>query len=172
MNKLLKGISLNERGDDEASESFRLLIAFALAAAVLVIIIVMVGRVNNQSILISTAKFEEGVVSASKGPGITTETPFIIEDVMLSGIISKERISSLTSYPKKCILFITGPGFDNSSPNFISVNKKFIKTDVYVYCGYNGDPGAIALSIPSDCPTYCGIYFNKRPDSSLYPATD
>ena len=169
MNKLFKKISLNEKGDDEASEYFRLLIAFVLATAVLVIIIVMVGRVNNQSIIISTAKFEEGIISASKGPGVTTQTPFIIEDVMLSGIISKERISKLTGYSKECILFKSGPGFDNSSTDFISINKKFMKTDVYVYCGYYGDEGAIILNTSTDCPTYCALYFNTRPDSSLYP---
>ena len=129
----------------------------------------MVGRVNNQSIIISTAKFEEGVVSASKGPGITTQTPFIIEDVMLSGIISKERLSNLTSYPKKCIHFESGPGFDNTSLDFISINKKYLKTDVYVYCGYSGDIGASALDIDDDCSTYCAIYFNARPPSNFYP---
>ncbi len=168
MNKLFKKISLNEKGD-EAFESFRLLIAFALATAVLVIIIVMVGRVNNQSIIISTAKLEEGVISASKGPGVTTETPFIIEDVMLSGIISKDRISKLTGYSKNCIAFITGPGFENNDA-YIEVNKKYIKTDVYVYCGFgNSIPSEITSLFNFNCPTYCALYFNVSPPSSLYP---
>jgi len=167
MNKLFKKISFNEKGD-EAFESFRLLIAFALATAVLVIIIVMVGRVNNQSIIISTAKFEEGVVSASKGPGITTQTPFIIEDVMLSGIISKERISKLTGYSKECIAFKVGPGFEEAD-EYVKVNKRYIKTDVYVYCGFGDNvPGEIPI-MNNTCPTYCAIYFNLTPSSALYP---
>jgi len=167
MNKLFKILKLNEKGD-EAFESFRLLIAFALATAVLVIIIVMIGRVNNQSIIISTAKFEEGVISASKGPGVTTETPFIIEDVMLSGIISKERISKLTGYSKNCLVFITGPGFDNQG-EYVEINKKFIKTDVYVYCGF-GDVVPSEINImTATCPTYCAIYFNMNPPNGLYP---
>jgi len=167
MNKLFKKISLNQKGD-EAFESFRLLIAFALATAVLVIIIVMVGRVNNQSIIISTAKFEEGIVSASKGPGITTQTPFIIEDVMISGIISKERISKLTGYSKDCIAFKAGPGFEVTD-DYVKISKKYIKTDVYVYCGF-GDLVPPEIPIMNNiCPTYCAIYFNMTPPSGLYP---
>jgi len=167
MNKLFRIIKLNQKGD-EAFESFRLLIAFALATAVLVIIIVMVGRVNNQSILISTAKFEEGFVSASKGPGISTKTPFIIEEIMLSGIISKERLSYLSGYSPECIIFESGPGFDNTSEKYISVNKKYIKTDVTIYCGFGDDTQATSFYIPDTCPTYCVIYLNKTPPNNLY----
>jgi len=167
MTKLLKKIKMNEKGD-EAFESFRLLIAFALATAVLVIIIVMVGRVNNQSILISTAKFEEGFVSASKGPGIGTQTPFVIEDVMLSGIISKERLSYLSGYSKECIKFESGPGFDNTNTEYIKVSKKYIKTDVYVYCGFGDDAHAYEFINSGDCSTYCVVFFNKTAPSTLY----
>ncbi len=165
---MIKFFKLNERGDDEASESFRLLIAFAIAAAVLVIIIVMVGRVNHQSILISTAKFEEGFISASKGPGISTITPFVIEDVMLSGIISKDRLTYLSGYSSECIIIESGPGFENTGGKYVSVLKKYIKTDVIVYCGFGNDLHANQFVNEDDCPTYCVLFMNKSAPTSIY----
>ena len=171
----LKPLMKSQKGDSEAFESFRLLIGFVLATAVLTIIIVMISKIHNSSILISSQKFEEGVVSASKSPGVSSKVPFVIEDLMLSGTISKRKMAYLTGYPEECISFEIGPGIEENKKNKdVTITKKYIKTDVYVYCDFMNDenpapfPDILNAFEPACSVAYCAIFINKTPSPTLY----
>ncbi|MFA5746245.1 MAG: hypothetical protein WCX82_00065 [archaeon] len=167
---------LTEKGDGESFETFRLLIAFVLALAVLVIIISMVNSTNKQAILISDQKLKEGLLSAAKSPGTSTRIPFIIEDLMLSGTISKTRISNYSGLDGNCIALVYGAGITPLNPNtndILKIKASRLEMNVYAYCDFNdGDhPDVAEDQISTDsvvCPTYCVFFFNKKPDDSLY----
>ena len=102
-------LKLNQKGDDSASEAYRLLIGFILGAAILVIIMNMINSTQNQLIIVSNQKLKEGLISAVKSTGTSAKTPFVIEDLMLKGNISKTTITNYTGLPEECMAFVAGP---------------------------------------------------------------
>lgn len=175
---LKKLIIVSEKGQ-EASEAFRLLTAFIVALAILGIILAMIHKVDQQTLLVSTERFEEGIVSASKAPGTSAVIPFLIQDIVLKGTISKLRLSNLTGYSKECLIFQLGPGLELDAQDNAIVLKDKLKMDVWVYCNFGGDnvyslPGLsggqqIDLDELSNCPQFCLIFMNKKPPQEFYP---
>jgi hypothetical protein len=156
----------------QAFESYRLLIAFVLALAFLVVIYSMIQTLNQKTILISEQKFKEGIISATKAVGISTKKEFIIEDLVLSGIISNRMLENYSGINRDCFLLVPGPGFkETEASKILNIKGNFKKMDIYTYCDfesntvssinnykieiYNSDP---------DCPVYCIIFFNKKPN--------
>jgi len=172
----MKMLKLNQRGDDSSSESFRLLIAFVLAAAILVIIMNMIDNTNKQSILISDQKLKEGVQSAVKSAGTSTRIPFIIEDLMLTGEISKRKISNYSGMDENCIGLIGGPGIEVTGNGNLKIKARHLKMHVWAYCDFwpHQFPTEVItvmnLSIitSEQCPIYCVYFFNKKPTCNLY----
>ena len=171
----MKILKLNQRGDDSSSESFRLLIAFVLATAILVIIINMVNSTNKQSILISDQKLKEGIQSAAKSIKTSTQIPFIIEDLMLTGTITKRKISTYSGMDENCIGLIGGPGLEYLDNGDLRIKADNLKMNVWAYCDFfqTTMPDEIDSEIDfnpthEDCPTYCVYFFNKKPLNSLY----
>jgi len=165
---MIRLFKLSKKQKGQAFESFRLLIAFILMAAVLAIIIVMVNKTNQNAIIISTQKFEEGFISASKSPGTSTKVPFIIEDLRLKGIISKKRLATISELQEECIGFDLGPGIIDF-PNGAEIERGSLKMDLTVYCGFRGEYIAGIGNINTDnCPTYCVLFLNKSPPSDIY----
>ncbi|HOW29755.1 MAG TPA: hypothetical protein PK685_03765 [archaeon] len=173
----MKILKLNQRGDDSSSESFRLLIAFVLAAAILVIIMNMIASTNKQSILISDQKLKEGVQSAAKSVGTSTKIPFIIEDLMLTGTITKRKISIYSGMDENCIGLIGGQGIEYLDNGDLRIKADNLKMNVWAYCDFwtaSGDmPDEIFDPISfapnsENCKTYCVYFFNKKPENSLY----
>jgi len=170
----MKILKLNQRGDDSSSESFRLLIAFVLAAAILVIILNMVNTTNKQSILISDQKLKEGVQSAVKSVGTSTRIPFVIEDLLLTGTITKRRLSTYSGMKEECIGLIGGQGLEQQENGDLRIKASNLKMNVWAYCDFwdSDPPGDIYNAVPNleqeECPTYCVYFFNKKPANSLY----
>lgn len=172
----MKLIKLNQRGDDSSSETFRLLIAFVLAAALLVIIMNMISITNKQTILISEQKLEEGLQSAVKSVGVSTRIEFIIDDLMLTGVIGKKKISQRSGMSEECIGLIGGQGIETLNNGDLRIKSSHLKMNVWAYCDFwqSSFPDeineAMIHSNPSSdvCPTYCVFFFNKKPSSSLY----
>lgn len=168
---------LNQKGDSEAFESYRMLIAFVLAAAILVIIISMVNNVNEESIQISTQKFSEGVISGVKSVGTSARIPFVISDLLLRGTIDRRTIQNISGLNKDCVSFIAGAGLEKSdNGEYVSI-KGTKKMDVYVYCNQtNSGLSVVTENYPEvyndlsadDCPTFCVFFFNERPKDALY----
>ena len=176
---MMKILKLNQRGDDSSSESFRLLIAFVLAAAILVIILNMVNTTNKQSILISDQKLKEGVQSAVKSVGTSTRIPFVIEDLLLTGTITKRRLSTYSGMKEECIGLIGGQGLEQQENGDLRIKASNLKMNVWAYCDFwntsSGIPEEIEDNVHSsfnlysaECPTYCVYFFNKKPSNSLY----
>lgn len=172
----MKILKLNQRGDDSSSESFRLLIAFVLATSILFIIMNMVTTTNKQSILISDQKLKEGVQSAVKSVGTSTKIPFVIEELMLAGTITKRKISIYSGMDENCIGFIGGQGLEQLSNGDLRIKTSNLKMNVWAYCDFWDTtlPREIEENIDhfnlyhAECPTYCVYFFNKRPSPSLY----
>jgi len=168
---------LNQKGDSEAFESFRMLISFVLAAAILVIIINMVNNVNEKSVQISTQKLSEGVISGVKSVGTSARIPFVISDLLLRGTIDRRSIQNISGMNKECVFFIAGAGVDKSdNGEYISI-KGTKKMDVYVYCNQtssgivvvtNNYPEVSEDLSTDTCPTFCVFFFNERPNAALY----
>lgn len=163
----------NKKG--QAFESFRFLIAFVIAVAVLTIIYTMVNTINQRSIIISTERLQEGSISASKSIGTSAHHPFHLEDLMLTGRISSQQISNYTGMNKDCIYLDGGPGLDVviEGEEYL-IKKSHLKMDVYFYCDFTSSPiidetetNVITSKIYSDyinnCPTFCIVYLNKAP---------
>jgi hypothetical protein len=175
---------LSKKGDDSASEAYRLLIGFILGAAILVIIMNMINSTQNQSILISNQKLKEGLISAVKSTGTSAKTPFVIEDLMLKGSISKTTITNYTGLPEECMAFVAGPRlFSENDFNIIRIKPRYLKMNIWAYCDFM-PPGTTQLPEgldtntqgqltpdPNDCPTYCVFFFNIKPDNGLYTTT-
>lgn len=172
-------MKFKEKG--QAFESFRLLIAFILMTAVLVIILSMVHRTNTTTIIISTQKLDDGFLSASKSPGASTKIPFVIKDLKLSGIISKRRLANVSGMDPNCIFFKLGPGLKKLNNSDAQIIKKYIKMDVTVYCDFkentNNAPSEIYSIILNasghtidNCyaQTYCVLFLNSAPPSTVY----
>lgn len=172
---------LSQKGDDSASEVYRLLVGFILGAAMLVIIMSMVNSTQNQTVLISNQKLKEGLISAVKSAGTSAKTPFIIEDLMLKGNISKITISNYTGLPEKCMAFVAGPKlFSENDYNVIRIKGRHLKMNVWAYCDFlpphtGSLPRELDDSIqgqltedPNVCPTYCVFFFNTKPPEDLY----
>ena len=175
----MKILKLNQRGDDSSSESFRLLIAFVLATSILFIIMNMVTTTNKQSILISDQKLKEGVQSAVKSVGTSTKIPFVIEELMLAGTITKRKISIYSGMDENCIGFIGGQGLEQLSNGDLKIKASNLKMNVWAYCDFwdtsSGIPDEIEDNVDNHfdlhsavCPTYCVYFFNKRPTCNLY----
>jgi len=167
----LKLIKNKEKG--QAFEVYRLLIAFVIAVAVMSIIIVMVQKTNNESIILSTQNFEQGIISASKSPGTSSKIPFVISDLKLSGSITKKRISDITSLNKDCIFFSAGPGIEKTNLG-VDIKQKSIKMNATVYCNF-GNAEFKPKIIPyltsdsvSDCSVFCVIFMNQIPPKEIY----
>lgn len=173
---MIKLYKLNQKGDDSSSETFRLLIAFVLAAAMLLIIMNMIETSNKQTILVSKQKLKEEIQSAAKSTKTSTKIPFIIEDLILTGNITKTEISSYSGLDEECIGFISGPGIEVLSNGTLKIKKRHLKMNVWAYCDFwkgsiNSDEinRAINLNVSrDDCPTFCVFYFNKKPDPEIY----
>jgi hypothetical protein len=172
---------LSKKGDDSASEAYRLLIGFILGAAILVIIMNMINSTQNQSILISNQKLKEGLISAVKSTGTSAKTPFVIEDLMLKGSISKTTITNYTGLPEECMAFVAGPRlFSENDFNIIRIKPRYLKMDVWAYCDFmpsgmtqlpEGLDSNTKMQLEQDqdvCPTYCVFYFNIKPSDELY----
>lgn len=172
---------LSKKGDETAFEAYRLLIGFILGAAILVIIMNMINSTQNQSILISNQKLKEGLVSAVKSAGTSAKTPFVIEDLMLKGSISKTTITNYTGLPEKCMAFVAGPKlFSEGDFNIIRIKPRYLKMDVWAYCNFikmatnlpdqlDANTKSQITQDPEVCPTYCVFFFNIRPSYELYP---
>lgn len=175
-------LKLNSKGDDSASDVYRLLIAFVLATAVLVIIINMVTSVQKQSIIISNQKLKEGVQSAVKSAGTSAKIPFVIEDLMLSGNLSKTTIKNYSGLSEECMAFVHGAGLEpiDEDNNVLRIKGKYIEMDVWAYCNIdssqipnnlNSKYNDAVMQIENDegvCPIYCVFFFNKKPDPLIY----
>ncbi|HRS42926.1 MAG TPA: hypothetical protein P5530_03605 [Candidatus Diapherotrites archaeon] len=174
-------LKLNQKGDDSASEAYRLLIGFILGAAILVIIMNMINSTQNQLIIVSNQKLKEGLISAVKSTGTSAKTPFVIEDLMLKGNISKTTITNYTGLPEECMAFVAGPKlFSVNDYNVLRIKTRHLKMNVWAYCnfmpsGSNQLPDALSpdtkLQLTQDrsvCPTYCVFFFNIKPPEGLY----
>lgn len=175
---------LSKKGDDSASEAYRLLIGFVLGAAILVIIMNMINSTQNQSILISNQKLKEGLVSAVKSTGTSAKIPFVIEDLMLKGNISKTTIKNYTGLSEECMAFVAGPRlFSENDFNIIRIKTRYLKMNVWAYCDFMPS-GSLDLpdelddntklqltEDPEICPTYCVFFFNVKPPENLYNST-
>ncbi len=171
-------LKLSRKGDSESFETFRLLIAFVLATAVLVIIISMISSTNKQSILISEQKLKEGVQSAVKSAGTSAEFPFVIEDLMLRGTISKTTISNYSGLSKECIAFVGGSQMIPTDVNVdgLRIKPSYLKMNIWVYCNFQSNNQTLPLSLSSlsvdrqinqdsdVCPRYCVFFFNRKPE--------
>lgn len=166
---------LNNKG--QAFESFRLLIAFILALAILLIIFSMVNKANKESVIISTERFEEAITSASKSTGTSASIPFIIKDLMLKGNISRRRIASITNMDENCIYLDGGPGLvEGGLPGDLEIKKRYLKMDAYVYCNFNDSSinypsnisNIVSMEIDPSCQRFCIIFLNKKPPSGTY----
>jgi hypothetical protein len=125
----------------QAFESFRLLIAVILALAFLIIIYSMIQSINEKSILISSQKFKEGIISATKSVGISTKKEFVIEDLLLSGIINTRTLENYSGIDSDCFLLVPGPGFkEDEESRVLNVQGKFKKMDVYTFCDFESTP--------------------------------
>jgi hypothetical protein len=163
----------NKKG--QAFESFRFLIAFVIAIAVLTIIYTMVNTINQRSIIISTERLQEGSISASKSIGTSAHHPFHLENLMLSGRISSQQISNYTGMKKECIYLDGGVGLDEvEEGKEYLIKKSYLKMDVYFYCDFTSDPiidetetnlitSTINNNQAEECPTFCIVYLNKAP---------
>jgi len=175
---------LNKRGDSESFETFRLLIAFVLAMAVLVIIVSMINSTQKQSILVSEQKLKEGVLSAVKSAGTSETIPFVIDDLMLSGTISKTTFYNYTGLDTNCMAFVGGPQLlpvpeSANNPLGLKIKPRYLKMNVYAYCGFIVTGDSLPSGFPTDttsqiiqdqdtCPTYCVFFFNTKPNCALY----
>lgn len=167
---------LNQKGEDSASDVYRLLIAFVLAVAILVIIMNMINSIQKQSIIISNQKLKEGVQSAVKSAGTSATIPFIIEDLMLSGNIAKTTFRNYSGLAEECMAFVYGPGLEpiNDDINVLKIKGRYIEMDVWAYCNFmdiKDPPDVSGDQINPDnvaCPAYCVFFFNKKPDASIY----
>jgi uncharacterized protein (UPF0333 family) len=163
----------------QAFESFRLLIAFILALAVLVIIYSMIRTTRQNALFLSNQKFKEGIVSATKAVGASTKEPFMIKDLQLSGIITTSTIESYTGIDRKALYLVSGVGFsEQSDENKAYIDGRYKDVDVQVYCDFlsntpdisdqveNGDLiQTIKTTIDSrdpDSDIYCVIALNKK----------
>lgn len=173
--------NINQKGDSEAFESFRMLIAFVLAAAILVIIINMVNNVNEKSVQISTQKLSEGIISGVKSVGTSARIPFVISDLLLRGTIDRRTIQNISGLNKECVFFIAGAGVDKSeNGEYVSI-KGTKKMDVYVYCNQTESgldkviaeyPEVNVDPFQDVCPTFCVFFFNERPKAALYDSEE
>ncbi|HPV66273.1 MAG TPA: hypothetical protein PK655_02360 [archaeon] len=174
-------LKLNQKGDDSASEAYRLLIGFILGAAILVIIMNMINSTQNQLIIVSNQKLKEGLISAVKSTGTSAKTPFVIEDLMLKGNISKTTITNYTGLPEECMAFVAGPKlFSVNDYNVLRIKTRHLKMNVWAYCNFmpSGE-GSLLDELDSTtqsqltqdtsvCPTYCVFFFNIKPPEGLY----
>ncbi len=166
----------NKKG--QAFEAYKLLIAFVIAAAILGIIAVMISKTNNQAVVISYQKIENSFSSAINSPIISMEKPFVVKDVLISGIISYNRFEQLGNIEPGCFGLITGPGITKEAYGAM-IEKKYLKTDIYFRCGLGEMNDSL---IPNDIwpgvtnyepfdqdPTilceklFCVMYINKIP---------
>lgn len=173
-------LKLSQKGDDSASESYRLLIGFVIGLAMLVIIINMINSIQNQLVLVSNQKLKEGLISAVKSTGKSAETPFVIEDLMLKGNISKTTISNYTGLPKECMAFVAGPKFiPENNNNVLTIKSRILKLNVWAYCNFMPPHeeslpeqlDSIGTQLDHDqsiCPTYCVFFFDVKPPQGLY----
>lgn len=176
---------LNQKGDSEAFESFRMLIAFILASAILIIIINMVNNVNEKSIQLSNQKLSEGIISGVKSVGTSARVPFVISDLLLRGQLDRRTVQNLSGLNKDCVSFVAGPGVTKSdNGEFITIKGNYRKMDVYVYCNQTAHNGLNVVNSfypevytdltrngnnPLDiCPTFCVFFFNKKPVNDIY----
>jgi hypothetical protein len=160
----------NSKG--QAFEAYQLLIAFVIATAILGIIIMMIGKTNNQAIIISDQKIEDAFLSAINSPIISMEKPFVVKDVMITGIISYDRYQNLAKIDEGCFEFMVGPGVVLENYGDV-IDKKFLKTNIYFSCGIKDmDSSLISRDIypdlfdsnPADnCEKFCVMYINKMP---------
>ncbi len=163
-----------EKQKGQAFESFRYLIAFVIAVAVLAIIYTMIGTINQRSILISTERLKEGALSASKSIRTSGENPFKLEGLILAGRISSQQIANYTGMDKDCIYVDGGVGLEEVEKGVeYIIRRNQLKMDVYFYCDFTDDPFidndnevdliVNSISSGSDCPTFCIVYLNKSP---------
>ncbi|MDD3178313.1 MAG: hypothetical protein PHR26_02225 [Candidatus ainarchaeum sp.] len=160
----------------QAEESFRLLIAFVITVAILSIILVMVRNINNKAIIISQQKLEEGIISASKAPGISTQSKYIIEDLKLKGTISKEWISGITGIEKGCIGIDNGPGIEpiaESNELIYEITERNLDMDVTIYCNISNsdEPSSIYNLLEKnteDCEKFIVLFLNKNAPDEIY----
>jgi hypothetical protein len=172
--KLKNFIKLSKKA--QAFEAYRLLIAFVLALAFLVVIYSMVQSINEKSLLISNQKFKDGIISATKAVGISTKKEFVIDDLLLSGTISTRKLENYSGIDKECFKLVPGPGFkEDTASNILNIQGKFKKMNVYTYCDFEDAPitddeineyhDIIYDSTElKQCPVYCVIFFNKKPN--------
>jgi len=167
----------NNKG--QAFEAYQLLIAFIIATAILGIIVMMISKTNSQAIIISNQKIEDAFTSAINSPVISMEKPFVVKDVLITGILSYDRFEQISGIEEGCFGFIVGPGI-TLQPYGAVVDKKYLKTNVYFSCGLKGMdidnlpfeiyPGVSGNSPfeknPSnDCERlFCVMYINKTPE--------
>jgi len=174
----MRAIKLSQKGDSSSGEVYRLLVAFILAAAVLVIIMNMIATTNKQTIIISEQKLKEGVQSAVKSVGTSTKIPFVIEDLMLTGTITKDKISTYSGMPKQCIGFVGGQGLVLLENGNLKIKSNTLELDLWAYCDFWDSSGRLPEELDdlmnyefrpgNDCQTYCVFLFNKKPSCELY----
>jgi len=166
----------NNKG--QAFEAYKLLIAFIIAVAVLGIILTMVNKTNNQALIISDQKIEDAFISAINSPVISMEKPFIVKEVLVSGIISYAKYENLGGLEPGCFGFIVGPGVSLEAYG-AEIESRFLKTDVYFSCGFNMNVNNLQntetyfeittganspIDTIEECEKlFCVMYINKRP---------
>ncbi len=166
----------NNKG--QAFEAYQLLIAFIIATAILGIIVMMISKTNSQAIIISNQKIEDAFTSAINSPVISMEKPFVVKDVLITGILSYDRFEQISGIEEGCFGFIVGPGI-TLQPYGAVVDKKYLKTNVYFSCGLRSMsddvpfeiyPGEVGNSPFEDDPSekcerlFCVMYINKTPE--------
>ncbi|NCP72166.1 hypothetical protein GW835_02115 [archaeon] len=165
----------NNKG--QAFEAYQLLIAFIIATAILGIIVMMISKTNSQAIIISNQKIEDAFTSAINSPVISMEKPFVVKDVLITGILSYERYEQISGIEEGCFGFIVGPGV-TLQPYGVIVDKKYLKTNVYFSCGLrnmSGLPDEIYPGVSGNRPfqddpsrecerLFCVMYINKTPE--------
>lgn len=122
----------NSKG--QAFEAYHLLIAFIVSVAILGIIFTMINKTNSNAVIISTQKIDDAFLSAINSPIVSMEKPFLVENVLISGIISLEKYKKLGKIEDGCFSFIVGPGVTIEKYG-AKINKKYLKTNVYFSCG-------------------------------------
>lgn len=170
----------NNKG--QAFEAYKLLIAFIVAAAILGIILTMVNQTNNQALIISNQKIEDGFLSAINSPIISMEKPFVVKDVLITGFINSSRFEQLGNIEPGCFGFITGPGAKKQDFG-VEIESRRLRTDVYFVCGLSGMdtslisyeiwPGNQSIGAPfnqdpaSNCENlFCVMYINRIPGAN------
>ena len=175
---------LNKKG--QAFESFRLLIGFILALAILSIILFMVQKTNQNSLVVSSQRLQEEIQSASKSAGVSSKIPYKIKDIKLKGNITTSKYLRKTDLNHECIYFHPGPGLEylnNPRGDIKTVRDKSITMHITIYCNFDtskiaGIEGGDALvtsgetgdtkGVREACPKYCLVYFNSSPPKEIY----